>query len=187
MRIQVQNICLAAVLWLVSSLSHAGESFPAAEIEAAREALQAGEVSTAIARLENMQSDDESWEQHFWLGTAYLLDGQLDHAADALDRALAHQGNSAAVWVQRAVVEQEQGRYPVALQFLEVASQVDQDYAMTYLNAGQAYESLGKWDRARSAYGQFLKLSAKDGGSARLLRLRREVLNRVVATDAGTR
>lgn len=187
MKLQTRNICFGAALWLASSMLQASESFPAAEIEAARDAIQAGELSAAITRLENMQADAEVWEQHFWLGTAYLLDGQLNHAADALDRALAHQGNSAAVWVQRAVVEQEQGRYPVALQFLEVASQVDQDYAMTYLNAGQAYESMGKWDNARSAYGQFLKLSSQGGSSARMLRLRREVLERVVATDAASR
>ncbi len=187
MKFNIQNICATALLWTMTTAVQASESFPAAEIETARQALQAGEVSTAIVQLENIPADAESWEQHFWLGTAYLLDGQLNHAADALDRALAQQGNSAALWVQRAVVEQEQGRYPVALQFLEVASQVEPGFPMTYLNAAHAYESMGRWDNARSAYGQFLKHSAQQGHSARMLRLRREVLERVVATDAAAR
>jgi len=178
--------CLILMLCCSAAFAEGTAPSHTADIAAAREAILEGDVAAAIARLENMPSDTAGWEQHFWLGSAYLLDGRVEHAGDALDRALAMEGEVASIWVQRAVVEQELGRYPVALQFLDIAAEVDRDYAMTYLNAGQAYESLGQWEKARSAYGQFLKLSSRDG-SARLLRLRREIIQRVVASDTAGR
>lgn len=148
-------------------------------LNAARDALHGGNYETAIRLLENFDSDRAEWGVQFWLGTAYLLDGQLDNAAVVLDEALALEAERAEIWVQRAIVEQERAQPEIALQILEVAAQVDGSYAMTFLNAGVAYDSLGEIENARGAYARFLKLSAADGGSNRMRRLRRDVLAQV--------
>jgi Tfp pilus assembly protein PilF len=148
----------------------------------ARAALHRSDYATAISLLENLDVERRGWEVSFWLGTAYLLDGQLDNAELMLDDALSLESDVADIWVQRAVVAQEQGQPQVALQFLKVAVQVDADFPLTYLNAALAYESLGDRENARGAYGRFLKISAEAGGSSRIRRLRRDVLNRIAAS-----
>ena len=163
--------------------SQTATNSPANELNFARNAIQQGDLTTAIRRLEAVSSAATDWEITFWLGTAYLLDGQLDSAAVTLDETLGLAGDNPEVWVQRAVVEQERERSTVALQFLEVAAQVDAGFPLTYLNAAVAYESLGQTDRARSAYGRFLKLTAEDPGSNRLRRLRRDVLVRIAGNS----
>lgn len=150
-----------------------------AALSEARTALHQSDYATAISLLENMDGQTGRWEVPFWLGTAYLLNGQLDHAALTLDDALALETDIADIWVQRAVVAQELLRPEVALQLLEVAAQVDGSFALTYLNAALAYESLGDAENARGAYGRFLKLSAEAGGSNRMRRLRRDVINQI--------
>ena len=152
-------------------------------IEEATSALHQSDYVSAISRLENLAGTDR-WEVPFWLGTAYLLDGQLENAELMLDDALAMQSEIAEIWVQRAVVAQELQQPQVALQFLEVAAQVNEHYALTYLNVGIAYESLGDSQNARGAYGRFLKLSAAGTATSRIRRLRRDVLNRIAATGS---
>ena len=146
-----------------------------------RAAVLDNNLDAAIAQLEDLDSSEDNWEVQFWLGTAYLLSGRLDHAADTLDAALAIESDVAEIWVQRAIVEQERDQHGVALQLLEVAAQVDPDYPLTYLNAGIVYEARGDMERARSAYGRFLKLSAGQPGSNRSRRMRRDVLVRISA------
>lgn len=155
-----------------------------ATIAEATSALHEADYASAISRLENLEAS-ERWEVPFWLGTAYLLDGQLENAELMLDDALSMQSEVAEVWVQRAVVAQERRQPQVALQFLEVAAQVDDGYALTYLNVGIAYESLGDRQNARGAYGRFLKLSAIGSATSRVRRLRRDVLTRIAETGRG--
>lgn len=151
----------------------------------ATDALHASDYARAISQLENLRGGNR-WEVSFWLGTAYLLDGQLENAELMLDDALALQSDVAAIWVQRAVVGQERAQPQVALQFLEVAAQVDAGYPLTFLNVGIAYESLGDVQNARGAYGRFLKLSASSTESSRVRRLRRDVLTRIARTGRGS-
>lgn len=153
-------------------------------IATAADALQRGDRATAIQLLENFQGGEDRWEVPFWLGTAHLLDGNFDDAALFLDDALALESELADLWVQRAVVAQERGRPQVALQFLEVAVQVDASSPLAYLNAAVAYESLGDTENARGAYGRFLRLAAEGGGTNRLRRLRRDVLDRIAASGS---
>lgn len=172
----------ACVVGVLISLNVAAEAPSVDEgIEEATNALHQSDYAGAISRLENLVSDDR-WEVPFWLGTAYLLDGQLENAELMLDDALSMQSQVAEIWVQRAVVAQELQQPQVALQFLEVAAQVNERYALTYLNVGVAYESLGDSQNARGAYGRFLKLSAAGTATSRIRRLRRDVLSRIAAT-----
>ncbi len=152
-------------------------------IAEATSALHESDYASAISRLETMEAGTR-WEVPFWLGTAYLLDGQLENAELMLDDALAMQSEVAEIWVQRAVVAQQRQQPQVALQLLAVAAQVDEHYALTYLNVGIAYESLGDSQNARGAYGRFLKLSAAGDATSRVRRLRRDVLGRIAATGS---
>jgi Tfp pilus assembly protein PilF len=149
----------------------------------ATNALHESDYGRAISRLENLQAVGR-WEVPFWLGTAYLLDGQLENAALMLEDALSLQSEVVEIWVQRAVVAQEQQQPQVALQFLEVAAQVDGDFPLTFLNVGIAYESLGDVQNARGAYGRFLKLSSDSGETSRVRRLRRDVLTRIAQSGS---
>ncbi len=173
-------LLIVALLALLPAGSLRSEEAPLERtLNAARDALHESNYEAAIRLLENFESDQAEWGVQFWLGTAYLLDGQLDNAAVVLDEALALEAERAEIWVQRAIVEQERSQPEIALQILEVAAQVDNSYPMTFLNAGIAYDSLGEVENARGAYARFLKLSAADSGSNRMRRLRRDVLAQV--------
>ena len=173
------RILAAIMLWIpLTAVADAIDE----RISTAADALQRGDRATAIQVLENFQGGEDRWEVPFWLGTAHLLDGNYEDAALFLDDALALESDLADLWVQRAVVAQELGRPQVALQFLEVAVQVDASSPLAYLNAAVAYESLGDTENARGAYGRFLRLAAEGGGTNRLRRLRRDVLDRIAAT-----
>ncbi len=175
-----QFLALLAGVLLSSSVAAQAPSIDDG-ISEATSALHESDYANAISRLENLDGSDR-WEVPFWLGTAYLLDGQLENAELMLDDALSLQSEVAEIWVQRAVVAQERQQPEIALQFLEVAAQIDERYALTYLNVGIAYESLGDRQNARGAYGKFLKLSAAGNTTSRFRRLRRDVLTRIAAT-----
>lgn len=175
----------AALCWLGAGLNVAADEHASGNVDTtiaeATEALHGSDFTTAISKLEKLEVGNR-WEVPFWLGTAYLLDGQLDNAALMLDDALSLQSEVAEIWVQRAVVAQEQAQPQVALQFLEVAAQVNERFPLVYLNVGIAYESLGDSRSARGAYGRFLKLSAASSSTTRIRRLRRDVLTRIAAS-----
>ena len=185
--IRQTGLILAGVVFLASLGSLGATSVMAQSpslddgLAQATAALHEADYQSAISRLENMEAGSR-WEVPFWLGTAYLLDGQLENAELMLDDALALQSEIAELWVQRAVVAQELRQPLVALQFLEVAAQLDETYALTYLNVGIAYESLGDVQNARGAYGRFLKLSSVGDATSRERRLRRDVLSRIAET-----
>ena len=173
------------LLLLLSGPGRAEEQDLELVLKTARDAIHNQDLEAAIHRLESLPQGAAHWEVQFWLGTAYLLDGRLGHAAATLDEALALQAELAEIWVQRAVVEQERGRPEVALQLLEVAAQLDDRFALIFLNAGIAWQSMGEVERARGAYGRFLKLSAADSGSNRMRRLRRDVINQIATGGRG--
>ncbi len=171
---------LLAGLLLCSAVQAAADRVDDRIAEAAG-ALERSDHAAAIRMLENVETGSR-WEVPFWLGTAHLLEGNLDEAAALLDDALTLESDLADLWVQRAVIAQERGRPQVALQFLEVALQVDSKASLAYLNAAVAYESLGDAESARGAYGRFLRVAAEAGDSNRMRRLRRDVLNRIAAS-----
>lgn len=180
----IRVLTLALVSCGSGSLLAADQSVDVALADA-QTALHQSDYSTAINGLESLDDDSERWEVSFWLGTAYLLDGQLDNAALTLDDALMLETDVVDIWVQRAVVAQQRSQPEVALQLLEVAAQVDGEFSLTYLNAAVAYESLGDEHNARGAYGRFLKLSAVSGESNRMRRLRRDVLKLIAENHRG--
>ncbi len=149
-----QLSALLLILAAYSSTAHANNN----EIKVL---IQHGHYIEAIEKLKADEDLSKSWQSNFWLGTAYLLNGQLDQAAIALDYALSLQGEVADIWIQRAIVEQERGNYAPSLQLLNVALQLNNKSADTYLNAAYAYEHQGNIRAARDAYGTYLRLSAQ--------------------------
>lgn len=147
-------------------------------LQSSKNQIEHGQYTEAIKTLEALQALDNNWEIHFWLGTAYLLEGEFNDAAQSLDNALRQQSEIADIWVQRAIVEQERNNPSTALQLLSIAQQVDPSCAKAYLNAAYVYEQNGEFQIARDAYIHFLKLSSQDKLNRHL---REQILSRLIA------
>lgn len=105
-----------------------------------------------------LHKTNTDWQPWFLAGTAQLMSGDLDLAAYSLDKALSEAGRyQAAVWVQRAIVEQQQNRPENALQLLSVAAELDPDDPQVYINMAYAYEDTGEGDNANAYYQRFLE------------------------------
>ncbi len=124
------------------------------------ESNQPEEAALALAPELNGRSRD--WRPWFWNGTALLLMNRLDEAARSLDEALALDGNQAAVWIQRAIVEQRRDHPRAALQMLQMAEAMHPGLPETQLNMALAYERLHQPQAAMHAWQAFLRLSGGD-------------------------
>lgn len=140
------------------------------------EAAQAAVVLMPFAR-----ADNPAWQVWFWLGSAYLLEGKLGEAEFYLDEALAREGEEIAIWVQRAMVAQEQKNPQASLYMLQVAANLNPQHPSVLLNSAYAYEGLNDWDNAIINYRQFLKHSSADKQYARV---RSQVLLRLTKIGA---
>ncbi len=118
------------------------------------------------------------WRVWFWLGSALLLHAELDQAADALDQALVRNGDELAVWIQRAVVEQERQRPEHAEHYLQVAAQMVPEDLNVILNSAYVAERLGRHERAIALYRSFLARSVLRQSHAHL---RVDILDRLHA------
>lgn len=120
-------------------------------------------VREQFSKVENLllpllHKSNTDWQPWFLAGTAQLMSGDLDLAAYSLDKALSEAGRfQAAVWVQRAIVEQQQNRSENALQLLRVAAELAPDDPQVYINMAYAYEDSGEADNANAYYQRFLE------------------------------
>ncbi len=131
--------------------------------------VKSGDATGAVALLQPLaQQAPQDWHVWFWLGSAWLLQGKLVQAAEALDRALALNGEELAVWVQRAVVEQERGYPQHAEHYLQVAAQLAPENLEVLLNAAHVAEQLGKTGEAIALYRRFLSRSISHRSHASL-------------------
>ncbi|MEM9603847.1 MAG: tetratricopeptide repeat protein [Pseudomonadota bacterium] len=78
--------------------------------------------------------ENYNWQPWFWAGTALLQIRELSGAARLLDQALARNRSVPAIWVQRAIVEQENGSAESALQLLHAASKISPHNTSVLLN-----------------------------------------------------
>ncbi len=119
------------------------------------------QVISAIRVLQPLATEhSKNWRPWFWLGSAYLLNGNLQKAGLSLDEALAREGQVVSIWVQRAIIEQEKGNAEAAVSLLQVANYIAPDKADVLLNYGYASELSGDLDKASAAYQRFLQISA---------------------------
>jgi len=123
-----------------------------------------------------LRADTLDWKPWFWSGTAELMAGKLDDAANHFDESLARDGRVAAVWVQRALVAQERGRYAVAYQLLKVAEMQSPKSVQVMLNIGFTLDALGKKTRAIHYYQRYLVQTA---GASSQWQARRSVIARL--------
>ena len=122
--------------------------------------VKSGDERGAITVLQPLvRSASSDWRPWFWLGTAYLIADDLDNAANALDEALAREGEQTAIWVQRAIVEQERGSPQTAVHYLQVANSISPDDLDVLINYAYAIELVGEYDKALLLYRHFLQRS----------------------------
>ncbi len=123
--------------------------------------IKNGFAEQAIERLQPLVKETSNdWRPWFWLGTAYLIVGDLDVAGTYLEEALAREGQIASIWVQRAIVEQEKGNPSSSVNLLQAANAIEPDNLDIVLNLAYASERSGNIKQAIKAYKHFLNLSA---------------------------
>ena len=103
-----------------------------------------------------MEADHPDWQAWFWRGSAKLAMDDLESARKDLEVALAKDKSQAVVWIQLAVVEQELRNHTAALQYLDIAQQLDPTAGQIYLNRAYSLEHLGDFENAQVAYRSFL-------------------------------
>lgn len=102
------------------------------------------------------EKNHPDWQPWFWAGTAYLATGRIDEARHSLDVAVAKDSGVVDIWVQLAVLEQEDGNHAGALQYVSIAEQIDPGASAIYLNRAYSLERLGRFEEAMLAYQRFL-------------------------------
>lgn len=118
----------------------------------------------------------ESWEPWFWLGTAQLGLGQWEKARTSLVEGLARDATVPQLWVQRALVSQQQGRFGEALDALRQAELLAPQLPEVQLNLAYALEVAGDRLVAVRHYRMFLTLTE---GKKAYHATRKKVLDRI--------
>ncbi|GAV20720.1 tetratricopeptide repeat protein [Mariprofundus micogutta] len=132
---------------------------------------QYAEASLVLPELLNSSSDWRAW---YWMGTASLMRGQLNDAENYLSEAIARNGEVAELWVQRAIIAQENNNHETALQLLSIAKDLDPDMPEVSLNIGYSADALGNKKLANRAYGHFL---VQTNRSPKHIRVRQKVIS----------
>ena len=101
----------------------------------------------------------ERWEPWFWLGTAQLGLGQWEKSQASFVEGLARDATVPQLWVQRALVSQQQGRFGEALDALRQAELLAPRLPEVQLNLGYALEVAGDRLIAVTHYRTFLSLT----------------------------
>lgn len=136
---------------------------------------QAEKAQRVIQPLAKISADD--WRVWFWLGSAQLLQNDLENASNSLSKALALNGQEISIWIQKAIVEQEKGNSKAALNFLQVANNLQPNNPDVLINYAYANEAEGEINKAIKLYRYFLQLSASDNTKGAL---RSEIMLRLV-------
>ena len=118
----------------------------------------------------------ERWEPWFWLGTAQLGLGQWEKSQASLVEGLARDTTVPQLWVQRALVSQQQGRFGEALDALRQAELLAPQLPEVQLNLGYALEVAGDRLVAVKHYRRFLALTE---GKKAYHATRKKVLGRI--------
>jgi Flp pilus assembly protein TadD len=126
----------------------------------AQQLIQAGNYEEAVSVLSPLFKDPPvNWEPWFWMGTALLGQNDLEEADQFFLSGLARNDKIPQLWIQRALVAHQRGKYQLAIHELRRAESLDAALPHTHLNMGYAYEKLGNNRLANEYYAKFLKLS----------------------------
>lgn len=118
----------------------------------------------------------DRWELWFWLGTAQLGLGQLEKAQASFVDGLARDATVPQLWVQRALVNQQQGRFGEALDALRQAELLAPELPEVQLNLAYALEVAGDRRVSVKHYRTFLTLTE---GEKAYYATRKKVLDRI--------
>ena len=118
----------------------------------------------------------ERWEPWFWLGTAQLGLGRLEKAQASLVEGLARDATVPQLWVQRALVSQQQGRFGEALDALRQAELLASELPEVQLNLAYTLEVEGNRLVALKHYRTFRTLTE---GKKAYHATRKKVLDRI--------
>lgn len=133
---------------------------PANRLHHGQQLIRTGEYEEAQAILSPLFNDPPvAWEPWFWMGTAYLGAGQLEQADQYFLSGLARNDKVPQLWIQRALVAQQQGSYQLAVHELRQAEALQPDLPHIHLNMGYAYERMGNNRLANQYFGKFLQLT----------------------------
>ncbi len=122
----------------------------------------------------------DRWEPWFWLGTAQLGLGQLEEAEESFVEGLARDATVPQLWVQRALVSQQQGKFGEALEALRQAELIAPQLPEVQLNLAYSLEVQGHIEPAVDHYHTFLALTE---GNPAYYPARRKVLERVIRLE----
>jgi len=129
-------------------------------LQRAQQLIQAGHYEEALATLSSLfQEPPTEWEPWFWMGTAYLGNGQFPEADQYFLSGLARNDKIPQLWIQRALVAQQQGDYQLSIHELRQAESLQSDLPHIQLNMGYAYDQLGNNRLATQYYGKFMQLT----------------------------
>ncbi len=118
----------------------------------------------------------DRWEPWFWLGTAQLGLGRLEKAQASFVDGLARDATVPQLWVQRALVSQQQGRFGEALDALRQAELLAPELPEVQLNLAYALEVAGDGRVSVKHYRTFLTLTE---GEKAYYATRKKVLDRI--------
>ena len=164
---------------------HKNQDDVMAQLTYGRLLVKNGKATAAIDVLKPLASKhSDDWRPWFWLGSAQLMEEQLDVAAWSMDEALAREGGNVSLWVQRAVVEQELGNFQMAANMLQVADSIEPQHPDVLVNYAYALEQLGDTDKAIAVYRNFLIVSVSNNQAGRM---RSHVVTRLAQIEQARR
>lgn len=122
----------------------------------------------------------ETWEPWFWLGTAKLGLGEWKEAEASFVEGLARNAKVPQLWVQRALVGQQQGKFGEAVESLRQAELVAPEMPEVQLNLAYSLEMQGHIKKAVQHYHTFLTLTE---GRTSHQPARKKVLERIIRLE----
>lgn len=153
----------------IAALESLVKEYPAyrdARLALARMQLLRGAPAKSVVALKPlttqlMEADHPDWQAWFWRGSARLAMHELDAARKDLETALAKDKRQVVIWIQLAVVEQELENHTAALEYLDIAQQLDPTIGQIYVNRAYSLEHLGEFKQAQAAYRAFMVADAQ--------------------------
>ena len=153
-------------------------------LQQAKAFIRAGQYEEALGVLSSFfDPPPTDWEPWFWMGTAYLGNGQLDQADQYFLSGLARNDKVPQLWIQRALVAQQHGEYQLAVHELRQAESLQPDLPHIHLNMGYAYDQLGNNRLANQYYGKFMQLTE---GKPEFFSTRKKLLARLTQASSST-
>lgn len=122
----------------------------------------------------------KTWEPWFWLGTAKLGLGEWKEAEASFVEGLARNAKVPQLWVQRALVGQQQGKFGEAVEALRQAELIAPELPEVQLNLAYSLEVQGQIKSAMEHYHTFLALTE---GNSVYHPARKKVLERVIRLE----